>query len=345
MPRAAPPDAHTEMLERLRNELRVVVERSLGGGASAVALIDFPMHENVGDLAIWAGELAVLEAIGVPVAYVCDMYGYRRERIERALGPGDPVLLHGGGNFGDVWQGFQAFRERVIRDFPDRPIVQLPQTVHYASPGGLERTRAVLAAHGAVKLLVRDEPSLETATGELGAVAEACPDAAFALSAPAVAPPVQPISWILRSDHERAESAPAAPGGVAPADWPDHWGFRLLRTAGRVHRRSSARVPPVAAPVERGLAAIYAGVARRRVALGFRMIAAGEVLVTDRLHAHILACLLSMPSVAVDNSYGKLSSFIDRWTGASPLVHRADTHAAGLELAAALAARSGDGVS
>jgi pyruvyl transferase EpsO len=326
------------MLLRLRQELRTVVERSLGAGVSAVALVDFPMHENIGDSAIWAGELATLSTIGAPVAHVCDVYGYRRERVERSLGPGDPILLHGGGNFGDVWQGFQAFRERVIRDFPDRQIVQLPQTVYYSSPGGLERTRAVLASHGGVKLLVRDEPSRRTAVEGLGAVAEACPDAAFALSAPSVPPPVRPVSWILRGDHERGDTGgvPSA-SGVAPTDWPDHWGFKLLRTAGRVHRRSTARVPLLAAPVERGLGSLYAEVARRRVELGFRMIATGEVLVSDRLHAHILACLLSMPNVVVDNSYGKLSSFLERWTGGSPLVHSAAGHAEGLDLAARLA--------
>jgi len=329
------------MLVRLRRELQMAVERSLGDRVSAVALVDFPMHENIGDSAIWAGELSVLSAIGVPVAHVCDLYGYRRERVERLLGPGDPILLHGGGNFGDVWQGFQAFRERVIRDFPDRRIVQLPQTVHYASPAGLERTRAVLAAHGGVTLLVRDMPSLRTAVDGLGAVAEACPDAAFALTAPPVPPSLGPISWIVRGDHERADTAPVPPtAGAVPADWPDHWGFKLLRTAGRVHRRSSARVSAVAPPVERGLAALYAAVARRRVGLGFRMIAAGDVLVSDRLHAHILACLLSMPNVVVDNSYGKLSSFVERWTGTSQLVHAAATHAAGLDLAARLAASS-----
>jgi exopolysaccharide biosynthesis predicted pyruvyltransferase EpsI len=54
----------------------------------------------------------------------------RSGRIEATLGPDDPILLHGGGNFGDVWPGFQRFREQVIRESPNRRIIQLPQTIH-----------------------------------------------------------------------------------------------------------------------------------------------------------------------------------------------------------------------
>jgi pyruvyl transferase EpsO len=47
------------------------------------------------------------------------------------------------------------------------------------------------------------------------------------------------------------------------------------------------------------------------------------VVVTDRLHGHILALLLGIPHVVLDNSYGKLHHFIRTWTHASPLVRMA----------------------
>jgi pyruvyl transferase EpsO len=46
-------------------------------------------------------------------------------------------------------------------------------------------------------------------------------------------------------------------------------------------------------------------------------------VVTDRLHAHLLALLLGIPHVVLDNSYGKLHHFIAAWTHESPLVHLA----------------------
>src|SRR3546814_10528562 len=47
---------------------------------------------------------------------------------------------------------------------------------------------------------------------------------------------------------------------------------------------------------------------------GLAMLAAGELVVTDRLHAHILSPLLDIPPVLLDNSYGKVAGFADQWT-------------------------------
>ena len=45
------------------------------------------------------------------------------------------------------------------------------------------------------------------------------------------------------------------------------------------------------------------------------MLSTGGLVVTDRLHAHILSLLLDIPHVLLDNSYGKVAGFADQWTG------------------------------
>lgn len=40
----------------------------------------------------------------------------------------------------------------------------------------------------------------------------------------------------------------------------------------------------------------------------------GKVVVTGRLHAHILSVLMTKPHILLDNSYGKLQGFYDAWT-------------------------------
>jgi exopolysaccharide biosynthesis predicted pyruvyltransferase EpsI len=95
----------------------------------------------------------------------------------------------------------------------------------------------------------------------------------------------------------------------------------------------TGRVPGLAGVADRRLQLLYERVATRRVRLGLAMIAPGRMLVTDRLHGHILACLLGRPNVVVDNSYGKVGAFVECWTKESPLVHRADGHAEALALA------------
>jgi Exopolysaccharide biosynthesis protein len=42
-------------------------------------------------------------------------------------------------------------------------------------------------------------------------------------------------------------------------------------------------------------------------------------VVTDRLHGHILACLMDKKHVVIDNSYGKNSTYMNQWTIESPL--------------------------
>ena len=73
---------------------------------------------------------------------------------------------------------------------------------------------------------------------------------------------------------------------------------------------------------------------RIRVERGLRLLARGETVVTDRLHGHILALLLGIPHVVMDNDYGKVGAYIAAWTQASPLVRQARSP---LEVAAMVA--------
>ena len=50
-----------------------------------------------------------------------------------------------------------------------------------------------------------------------------------------------------------------------------------------------------------------------------------ECVESDRLHAHILSCLLSIPNRISDNSYGKNKRYITNWTVDSPLVTLAES--------------------
>jgi pyruvyl transferase EpsO len=45
-----------------------------------------------------------------------------------------------------------------------------------------------------------------------------------------------------------------------------------------------------------------------------------DVITTDRLHAHILACLMGIPNRVLNNSYGKNYSYVEAWTGPSNMV-------------------------
>jgi pyruvyl transferase EpsO len=54
------------------------------------------------------------------------------------------------------------------------------------------------------------------------------------------------------------------------------------------------------------------------------------------LHGHILATLLGIPHVILDNSYGKLSSFYRQWTNDTDGIVFAEDSREALEMARAL---------
>ena len=77
---------------------------------------------------------------------------------------------------------------------------------------------------------------------------------------------------------------------------------------------------------------------------GLDLLSAGRVVVTDRLHAHILCLLLGIPHVVLDNSYGKVHGFLDTWTKGSSLVHKAANPQEAAEIAKALLERLNDDI-
>jgi pyruvyl transferase EpsO len=66
---------------------------------------------------------------------------------------------------------------------------------------------------------------------------------------------------------------------------------------------------------------------------GARLLARGRVVVTDRLHGHILALLLGLPHVFVDTGHGKLEGFHDAWTRESSTTHAASSAADAVTIA------------
>ena len=318
---------------------RAVVLDALGAaldGARACGLADFPRHLNVGDQAIWLGERAALRAAGVEVLDACDRASYSARRFGQALG-GAPVLLNGGGNFGDLYPTHQALRERIFADLPGHRVVQLAQSIHFGDPANLERARRAIATHGAVTLVVRDDRSESFAREHFEARVLRSPDMAFALGpSPRPVPASAPLVVQAREDKERGREP--VPGiethdwlGVLPAeDRPAlaRHRARLAVTTGR--REAGGRFVAVAPGRRLGA---YDAFARWNVDRGLRMLARGETVITDRLHGHILCCLMGIPHVLVGDRHGKIRDYWNTWSHAAGLARWAD----GFEEALALA--------
>ena len=325
-------DEAPPLVERLSEQIRATLDPIVRGRSHCV-LIDFPNHSNVGDNAIWLGEIAWLAEAGIRVEYRCDVNSYSRAAVAQSLADDGVIFIHGGGNLGDLWRRHQRLRETVIRDFPDRPVVQLPQTMLFRDRDRLAQARTVFNAHPNLTLLARDRASLDFARNEFRATSILCPDMAFRLGR--LARPRSPeadIFWLRRADIEAAQNAEApADAGVIVSDWIDDSRPLLDRARAALRplpARLLTRYPSRRRTLRRLIDVSYDWQAQSRVRFGCRLLASGRVVISDRLHAHVLCLLLGIPHVLLDNNYGKLRRFCDTWnTLSSPLVRWAESPA------------------
>jgi pyruvyl transferase EpsO len=342
----APATARRALIARLQAEIHAVLGPLVPPRGHPFALLDFPDHGNVGDSAIWAGEIAYFERWHrTRPAFV---HGFASgsldwEAMFGSLAPGAPLFIHGGGNFGDLWPHHQAFREAVLARARGRRVVQLPQSIHFADPAALARTAAAIRAHGNVVLLLRDRPSLELARRHFDCDSRLCPDMAFCLGpTPRRAAPRHPVLVLARTDHERAatrdDGAWMARPGFRQADWIEEPpGFRS-------GQRQRSAVRSLLALGLRGVfdraaqqELFYRRLARARLERGLSLLSSGRAVATDRLHAHILCLLLGIPHAVSDNSYGKIRRFMEAWGTDTGPVRRAPTLREAAEAARGLA--------
>jgi exopolysaccharide biosynthesis protein PssK len=325
------------LAERLDDTLSGLLEPG-----RAVALVNFPNHHNPGDNAIWLGALAVLQRLHVPVGYASNWSCFSETAMRLAVGDG-PLLLNGGGNFGDLYAGQQSLREHVLERCTDRRIIQLAQSIWFERRENRDRLRRLCAAHPAFTLLVRERQSFEIAQRWFDVPTLLCPDMAFGLGPlREEAAPERELLWIGRRDREAVERAPPPPT-LPLLDWldaplEDGMSPATLRIF-RLNQRLLALMRAEPRQRERRwalLAWTFRPLAESWLRRGARLVRSADVVVTDRMHAHILAILLGLPHVVLDNSYGKTRSTFETWTQAGGLAHWADTTDEALSLAAAL---------
>lgn len=277
-------------------------------------LWDFPNYSNVGDSAIWLGEIKALQSFfGRPPFQICECL--HQSMTLPALEQDVQIILSGGGNFGDLWKPFQLFRERVVAHYSLNRIVLMPQTIHFSRVSNLNRCRRIFLSHSNLCIMARDIPSFEIAQTLHNGQTELVPDMAFALGK--ISPPCKPsvqILALLRSDKEMMKREKQVfPSEMPVLDWlvePKLIEGRLL-----VHLEKFERLIGLTAhkPLSFFRTFLFNRMARVRLRRGCAILARGKVVITDRLHGHILCVMMNIPHVVLDNSYGKIASFREAW--------------------------------
>jgi pyruvyl transferase EpsO len=270
-------------------------------GVTRVVLTDFPDHGNIGDSAIALGEQAYWQMAGVDLVSVQSQATLGRRTLRSRL----PVAVHGGGNLGGTYPSSDAHRFRLAATLRETTLLlQEPQTVHFTSDAHRSAFERGFARRARTRIAVRDSDSfddLRQMTDDL----VLSPDPVHLLGRISSPPATQEILHVRRGDNE---SSGRLREGL---DWPtDPWDLNAFRWWS--NRASS--VPP-AKLLFRRRADTWMRKAQRRFDLGVAFLSQGETIVTDRLHAMLIGLQMGRTVVALDNNYGKLTSYARTWLG------------------------------
>lgn len=279
--------------------------------------LDLPYHSNIGDSLIWLGTDYFLKTL----PYNCQGQHSIETFDFHPLPPDTIILLHGGGNFGDIWRQHQEFRLKVIQTYPDNPIIVLPQTVYYESQEVFTEDVRKMNQHHKLTICARDSHSAELLT-QKGFTGQTLtlPDMAFCID--------RDIIWgyknrvtketllLLRKDKESPKGS-LTKGVISTQteikDWPTQKeAYKIAKR--NVRKHTTCEIDTF----------FQTSFLPERIKEGVKFVSEYKMVYSTRLHVAILRLLLGMPVKMMDNSYGKNLNFYDTWLKDSNLVSTPD---------------------
>lgn len=279
--------------------------------------IDLPYHNNIGDNLIWKGTKDFFQTLDYNCLCTTDCANFTFPTLPKDC----VILLHGGGNFGDLYPRHNEFRKAVIAKYPNNKIVILPQTVYYEKDEHLKADSEFYSGRGNITICTRDTVSYSIAKDNFKDISVLLvPDMAFYINLSEYEPMINHTKgrtlYLNRTDKESTGIRPqCVPANAEEHDWPTleckpfiYWlcmkGHGLLK-----------RVPGADAITKN-----YADFAWQRILLpynikiGIKFLYQYEHVYTTRLHTAILSILLNRQTIIMlDNNNGKLQSFYETW--------------------------------
>ena len=292
----------SEVIHHAQNIHRNIFKTLIGKYKYAM-IFGLAPFENKGDSAISAGELILLEWLGIKIIYFCVFRECSNDAIKTALAISKNytndelvILLQGGGTL-MCYTVADHIRDYTITLFKNFEIVMFPQSLWIREDQTKQRMdyyKHVYSLHPRLTFTYRDRDSFER--GKVffpNARPLLAPDMAFQLGAfKRTMLPTHNIVWLLRMDMESQGFDLPSPSlvklhDICFGDW-KYWSTTL----GMSHIEN--------------IFLLYTN--------GLTFLQRGRVVITERLHGHILSVLLGIPHVVIDPINHKASTYINTWT-------------------------------
>lgn len=312
-------DSHLEFWKKNLNDLKSKLSAiAVDLEGKKVAYIDIPLHYNVGDTLIYLGTEKFIEDHNIVITH----RAFQKNIDHKKLNEADVILLHGGGNFGDLYTKHQKLRESIVKKYPNKKIVLLPQTIFFKSQEEEVRSAKIFNDHKNLTFYVRDERSFDIAQSFSDKVI-LMPDMAHSLhplvDIQEVVDSNRPITRVLNLGRKDVESTGQKNAlNKKPFDWID-----MLTLSDHIFLKCFKKLQKL--PVLK-----YRTSHNWKIqsdSLLFRSsnyFLQHEIVHTDRLHGLILSVLLGRKVILSDNSYGKNTAYHKQWLSENPLITKKD---------------------
>ncbi len=323
------------------------------GEIQECVLLNYPDYPNVGDHLIGLGTIVYLaQKPNLKINYLSGIYNFSEEVMQQKIGNGT-ILLQGGGNLGDLWCDHQQFREEIIQAYPDHRIIILPQTIYFQENDNLQRAAKIFNNHQNLTIFVRDTRSYDVATKHFhNCRVFLSPDMAFMLAdlpgmqylgfnwrqnkilyhcrddkeiVPELSTTILELPQVVVQDWFPLEEKLWRSQITADSPW--YW---RLPGAVRIYRELWQEVlsHPLSRQAAENWKKSYPYENFFDTPDNAKMVETSwdyfhrsiyqlnhySLIITNRLHGHILCTLLKIPHVFLPNSYGKNQLWYEDWT-------------------------------
>lgn len=278
-----------------------------------IILLGLPEHGNLGDQAIAMAEQAFIKShSSLPLVISSGDMTKALPLLQRYAGDEDVIMLHGGGNMGEMYDGEELGRCLIIDSMRRNRIIIFPQTMSYGTSRYakhlLKHSKRTYARHPDLHLIAREETTLRRMrnsyphndilyTPDIVLSLNDHDDADFSERSG--------ILLCMRHDEEkrlRDEDAQSIFEFASQQGQGVEWTDTVIDTNGALHPDAG----------------------QREVLLKFNQFKRSRLVVTDRLHGMIFCAVTGTPCIALNNSNGKVGDSY-QWIASLPYIHFANT--------------------
>ncbi len=290
----------------------LITALAIRGTGNKIYLIGTPHHGNLGDHLITESELQFFRS-RIPERKVveCSMRFARvfLSKIKKKIKNEDMIAISGGGWLGSEWKVHEDFVRKIIITFPQNRIIIMPQTAYYKNIDKyVENGEKIYRTHHDLYFCAREENTY-TFISEYGF----CIDKSHLLLLPDMALLSNRYQYYEHSNHSRS--------GIGVCFRDDIETLVDSNMLDRIKKIISL-LDQNYKIIETNIQSKGIGKNQRSEVLRNKMneIAGFKVIVTDRLHAMIMAALTGTPCIAFDNSTHKVHG-VYNWIKSLEYIH------------------------